>query len=234
MLQALRTLFKKPPVIVGIVTALMFQVIFSVIWMTAYSGVNDRTKELTVAIVNEDGEMSKGIADSLAGTLPFHTVSNLSAAEALDQLNHHKVHMVLDIPAGFNELLQTAGSTAEIKYTINEANPVTIKSMMQGVSQSVTNTINKQATAQGVQTVLTASGAPAEQAAEAATNLTTRVEGTTTSINPVNGMNNQMVPMMMVLASYVGAMIMGMNLQTAMGMLSSTYSRLTLFGASSH
>ncbi|KLU58395.1 ABC transporter permease [Paenibacillus sp. FSL R5-0766] len=231
MLQALRTLFKKPPVIVGIVTALMFQVIFSVIWMTAYSGVNDRTKELTVAIVNEDGEMSKGIADSLAGTLPFHTVSNLSAAEALDQLNHHQVHMVLDIPAGFNELLQTAGSTAEIKYTINEANPVTIKSMMQGVSQSVTNTINKQATAQGVQTVLTASGAPADQAAEAATNLATRVEGTTTSINPVNGMNNQMVPMMMVLASYVGAMIMGMNLQTAMGMLSSTYSRLTLFGA---
>ena len=230
MLQALRTLFKKPPVIVGIVTALMFQVIFSVIWMTAYSGVNDRAKELTVAIVNEDGEMSKGIADSLAGTLPFHTVSNLSAAEALDQLNHHQVHMVLDIPAGFNELLQTAGSTAEIKYTINEANPVTIKSMMQGVSQSVTNTINKQATAQGVQTVLTASGAPADQAAEAATNLTTRVEGTTTSINPVNGMNNQMVPMMMVLASYVGAMIMGMNLQTAMGMLSSTYSRLTLFG----
>ncbi|KAA2296407.1 ABC transporter, partial [Clostridioides difficile] len=62
MLQALRTLFKKPPVIVGIVTALMFQVIFSVIWMTAYSGVNDRTKELTVAIVNEGGEMSKGIA----------------------------------------------------------------------------------------------------------------------------------------------------------------------------
>ena len=41
-----------------------------------------------------------------------------------------------------------------------------------------------------------------------------------------------MVPMMMVLASYVGAMIMGMNLQTAMGMLGSFhYSRLTLFGA---
>lgn len=59
MLQALRALFKKPPVIVGIATALMFQVIFSVIWMTAYSGVNDRTKELTVAIVNEDGELSK-------------------------------------------------------------------------------------------------------------------------------------------------------------------------------
>ncbi|WP_145414418.1 YhgE/Pip domain-containing protein [Paenibacillus xylanexedens] len=231
MLQALRTLFKKPPVIIGIVTALMFQVIFSVIWMTAYSGVNDRTNELTVAIVNEDGELSKAIADRLAETLPFHTVANLSAAEALDQLNHHQVHMVLDIPAGFNESLQTAGATAEIKYTINEANPVTIKSMMQGVSQSVTNTINKQASAQGVQTVLTASGATADQAAQAATNLTNRVEGKTTSINPVNGMNNQMVPMMMVLASYVGAMIMGMNLQVAMGMLSSMYSRMTLFGA---
>ena len=231
MVQALRVLFKKPPVIVGIVTALMFQVIFSIIWMTAYSGVNDRTNELTVAIVNEDGELSQGIAERLAETLPFHTVSNLTSEEAIDQLNHHQVHMVLGIPAGFNELLQTAGSTAEIKYTINEANPVTIKSMMQGVSQSVTNTINKQATAQGVQTVLTATGTPADQAANVATNLTSRVEGVTTSINPVNGMNNQMVPMMMVLASYVGAMIMGMNLQTAMGMLSTTFSRWTLFGA---
>ena len=74
MLQALRTLLKKPPVIIGIVTALMFQVIFSVIWMTAYSGVNDRTNELTVAIVNEDGSESKRIVESLAETLPFHTV----------------------------------------------------------------------------------------------------------------------------------------------------------------
>lgn len=231
MLRALRALLKKPPVIIGIVTALMFQVIFSVIWMTAYSGVNDRTKELTVAIVNEDGTQSQGIADSLAQTLPFHTVANLSSAEALDQLEHHKVHMVLDIPAGFNEVLQTPGSTAQIKYTLNEANPVTIKSMMQGVSQSVTNTINKQASAQGVQAVLTASGAPADQAASAAASLTSRVEGTTTSINQVNGMNNQMMPMMMVLASYVGAMIMGMNVQGAMGMLAAMHSRLSLFGA---
>ncbi|MCM3782337.1 SNG1 family protein [Neobacillus mesonae] len=231
MLQALRILLKKPPVIIGIATALMFQVIFSVIWMTAYSGVNDRTNELTVAIVNEDGELSQGIANSVAETLPFHTLVNLSNADAMDQLEHHKVHMVLNIPAGFNELLQTAGSTAQIQYTLNEANPVTIKSMMQGVSQSVTNTINKQASAQGVQAVLTASGSSADQAATAAASLTSRVEGATTSINQVNGMNNQMVPMMMVLASYVGAMIMGMNLQVAMGMLAASHSRLSLFGA---
>ena len=37
MLQALVHCLKNQRVIVGIVTALMFQVIFSVIWMTAYS-----------------------------------------------------------------------------------------------------------------------------------------------------------------------------------------------------
>ena len=42
----------------------------------------------------------------------------------------------------------------------------------------MTNTINKQATAQGVQTVLTASGAPADQAAEAATNKVDLAAGT--------------------------------------------------------
>ncbi|UQZ36043.1 ABC transporter [Paenibacillus sp. PK3_47] len=231
MLQALRTLLKKPPVIIGIVTALMFQVIFSVIWMTAYSGVNDRTHELTVAIVNEDGAKSQAIADTLAEMLPFHTVADLDNAGALDQLEHHKVHMVLNLPAGFSDQLQTPGSKAQINYTINEANPVTIKSMMQGVSQNVTSMINQQASAQGVQAVLAASGTPADQAGAAAASLTSRVEGTTTNLNQVNGMNNQMVPMMMVLASYVGAMIMGMNMQGAMGMLAAVHSRMSLFGA---
>lgn len=231
MLQALRVLLKKPPVIIGIVTALMFQVIFSVIWMTAYSGVNDRTNELTIAIVNEDGTQSQGIVDSLVTTLPFHTVANLDNTEALDQLQHHMVHMVLNIPAGFNELLQTPGSAAQIKYSVNDANPVSIKNIMQGVSQNVTQMINKQASTQSVQAVLTASGASAEQAGPAAAALTSRVESETTIINQVNGMNNQMVPMMMVLASYVGAMIMGMNVQGAMGMLAAMYSRLSLFGA---
>ncbi|MNI41046.1 ABC-2 family transporter protein [compost metagenome] len=39
-----------------------------------------------------------------------------------------------------------------------------------------------------------------------------RVESEVVTIHPVDGMNNQMVPMMLVLASFVGAMIMGMNL----------------------
>lgn len=231
MMQALQTLFKKPPVIIGIMTALMFQVIFSVIWMTAYSGVNDRTNKLTVAIVNEDGEPSQRVVDALVQSIPFQTVADLNNSEAIDKLEHHEVHMVLEIPAGFNDLLQTAGSTAQIHYTLNEANPVTIKSIMQGVSQSVTNTINSQASAQGIQAVLTASGMPADQASAATASLTSRVEGSLTSLNQVNGMNNQMVPMMMVLASYVGAMIMGMNVQGAIGMLTGLYSRLTLFGA---
>ncbi|WP_342561015.1 ABC transporter permease [Paenibacillus sp. FSL R7-0345] len=231
MKQALQSLFKKPPVIIGIVTALMFQVIFSVIWMTAYSGVNDRTNKLTIAIVNEDGEQSQKVVDALVQSIPFQTVADLNNSEAIDKLEHHEVHMVLEIPAGFNDLLQTAGSTAQINYTLNEANPVTIKSIMQGVSQSVTNTLNSQASAQGIQAVLTASGMPADQAGATTETITSRVESSLISLNQVNGMNNQMVPMMMVLASYVGAMIMGMNVQGAIGMLTGLYSRLTLFGA---
>lgn len=201
------------------------------IWMTAYSGVNDRTNKLTIAIVNEDGEQSQKVVDALVQSIPFQTVADLNNSEAIDKLEHHEVHMVLEIPAGFNDLLQTAGSTAQINYTLNEANPVTIKSIMQGVSQSVTNTLNSQASAQGIQAVLTASGMPADQAGATTETITSRVESSLISLNQVNGMNNQMVPMMMVLASYVGAMIMGMNVQGAIGMLTGLYSRLTLFGA---
>ncbi|MBT2290526.1 DUF3533 domain-containing protein [Paenibacillus albidus] len=231
MFKALQALLKKPQTIIGIVTALMFQVIFSVIWMTAYSGVNDRASELTIAIVNEDGARAEELTSRLAASLPFHTVLTLSPEQAAGQLEQRDLHMILQIPSGFTEQLSTPGAKAAINYTINEANPVTIKSIMQGAAANITSSVNSQAAAQGTQAILIQSGTPAEQAAAAAGSLISKVEGTTTSLHPVNGMNNQMVPMMVVLASFVGSMIMGLNLQVATGMLSTAYSRWKLFGA---
>ncbi|UUZ90430.1 hypothetical protein LJK87_31570 [Paenibacillus sp. P25] len=70
MQQALRSYFRKPTTIVGLVTALMFQLIFSVIWMTGYSGVTDNTRHLKIAIVNEDTGLGKKVAEQSAEYAP--------------------------------------------------------------------------------------------------------------------------------------------------------------------
>ncbi|RXZ84236.1 DUF3533 domain-containing protein [Paenibacillaceae bacterium] len=231
MFHTIQALLKKPQTIIGIVTALMFQIIFSVIWMTAYDGVNERTEGLRIAIVNEDGEASQAIIQQIAAVLPFQIDTSLTAEQAQQQLNEHKAHMVMAFPSGFSEQLRSPGAHAEIQYTYNEANPVSVKSIMQGAAGKVTESVNSQATVQGIQAVLAQTGASADEAGNIALGLTGKVEAASTSIHPVDGMNNQMLPMMMVLSSYVGAMIMGMNLQQASGMLASLHSKWRRFGA---
>lgn len=64
-----------------------------------------------------------------------------------------------------------------------------------------------------MQAALAQAKVPAAQAQGMAQNLSERVKADVQNIHPVTSFANQMVPMMMVLASYVGAMIMGMNVQ---------------------
>lgn len=213
MMQALRLFLNRPTTKVGIVTAFMFQIIFAVIWMTAYDGVTDRTSQLRIAIVNEDGQLGKQLSGKLAEELPFETVVVTDLREAQAGLNNRDYQMVMHIPADFTQKAASADATGSIEYWINESNPALIKSIMSGAAAQITGEINSQAVALGVQAALNGAQMPAEQAAAAAASLSERVTADIRSVNPVQGVNNQMVPMMMVLASFVGAMIMGMNFQ---------------------
>jgi len=209
----LQAFMKRPTTWIGIATALMFQLIFSVVWMTGYDGVNDRMSQLTVGIVNEDAGFGAKIAEQLGTSLPVKTELFPSNEDALEKLNDRELQMVIRIPAEFSAAASDAGKTASIQYTLNESNPATIKSMMSSVAAQVTATVNKMAVGQGISRSLAQANVPAEQAAAAGGALSERVVSDMQSINRVEGMNNQMVPMMMVLASYVGAMIMGMNME---------------------
>ncbi|UVI31307.1 YhgE/Pip domain-containing protein [Paenibacillus spongiae] len=214
MSHALRAFLKRPTTIVGVLTALMFQVIFSVIWMSGYDGITDaeRLKKLHVGIVTLDSQSGPAIAQKLAQSLPVQT-HRLEEDEAQQLLNKRELQMVITIPQNFTESLKSQEGTASIRYSINESNPALIKSLMSSIAAQVTAAANKEAVGQGVQVLLTQAKLPTEQAAGAAASLSERVTSDFAYSNPVQGMNNQMVPMMMVLASYVGAMIMGMNLE---------------------
>ncbi|MFE4709810.1 YhgE/Pip domain-containing protein [Paenibacillus sp. NPDC056722] len=231
MLNALKAYLKKPATIVGIVMLLMFQVIFSIIWMTGYKGINENTSKLSIAIVNEDQGAGAKISEQLAASLPFHMITGMSLEEAKGSLERREVQMVLQVPADFSQQLQSQGQQAELRYTINESNPMMIKSVMQSVAAQITATVGKQVTIQGTEAVLKQANVPAAQAQGIAQGVVDKVNANMTFTNPVQGMNNQMVPMMMVLASFVGAMIMGMNFQQATDTIGPGISKWSKFGA---
>ncbi|SFF28621.1 YhgE/Pip N-terminal domain-containing protein [Paenibacillus catalpae] len=234
MKQALRAFMKRPTTWVGIITALTFQMVFSLIWMTGYDGVTDRADQLHIAIVNKDGQLGKQVASNLMKELPFQMsqLDDLDAAKK--QLDDRKLQMVIYMPEDFTQKTASPEGHANIQYWINESNPALIKSMMSGVAEQVTAEVNKQAVAAGIQSTLgTAAKMPEAQAATAAQSLAERVTADIQSTNAIHGMNNQMVPMMMVLASYVGAMIMGMNLEQSAMAVQSSVSRWRRFAARS-
>ena len=233
MRQAIRAFMSKQTTIVGIVTAVMFQLLFSVIWMTGYNGVTDNTKNLKIAVVNEDQGLGVKIVENLKGSLPFHIELMDSGAIAQTALQERQVQMVVQIPADFSKQLQTPGQKAPIRYTINESNPALIKSIMSGVASGVTSTVNKEAVALGAQAVLTQvnPNLPAAQAGQMAQGLAERVTSDIQYTNRVKDMPNQMLPMMLVLASIVGTMIMSMNFQISAAAVGPVYSKWKKLGA---
>ncbi|WP_419871668.1 YhgE/Pip domain-containing protein [Candidatus Pristimantibacillus sp. PTI5] len=233
MKNALQAFMKRPTTWVGIITAIMFQVIFSVIWMTGYNGVTDRIDQLHIAVVNEDQQMGQQIASGLVQNLPFSMNQINAIDEAKQKLDEREVQMIVWIPADFSQKAAAADGTASIQYLINESNPALIKSIMSGAAAQITAEVNKQAVSGGIQTVLGNMQLPAEQAGAAAQGLSERVTSEIQSTNVIQGMNNQMVPMMLVLASYVGAMIMGMNFEQSAMAISAAVSRWQRFAARS-
>lgn len=231
MSNAISKFLKHPATKTGILTALMFQLIFSVIWMTGYDGVTDNIKQLKIVIVNEDTGLGKSVAEKLAQQLPFETQTAASRQAALDLLNERDVQMAIVLPADFTKRLQAPGQQAQIEYIVNESNPQMIKGVMQGVSAGITANANKEAVAAGIQAALGQMQVPAQQAQGISQGLSEKVTGSIQSVHPVKGMNNQMIPMMMVLASFVGAMIMQMNLQQIHAQVSAAAGKWKAFAA---
>ena len=223
--QIFKAFLKLPTTKVGIITAVLFQLIFTVVWMTGYQGMNDRVDRLNVAIVNEDQAMGGAIVENLQSNLPVGVKTGMTLAEAQDMLQERQVQMIVQIPSDFASSVQSQ-EAASIHYFVNESNPVMIKNMMTSIADGITSSVNKQAVTNGMAGILSSQAKlPQEAAQTAASVMSERVVSDVQSVNVVQGMNNQMVPMMMVLASYVGAMIMGQNFQVSSKALGARFGR---------
>ncbi|WP_274364727.1 YhgE/Pip domain-containing protein [Paenibacillus thermotolerans] len=196
MKSAWKTYFTKPQTTIAVVVALMAQLIFCIVWMTAYNGVLDRVDKLQIAVVNEDGPFGEQLEQQLQNNLPFQ-ISAVPKEQALQQLEKRQVHMVITIPAGFGESLSAPETTAKLSYVMNASNPQLAANVMQSAVTKITGELNHRQ----------------------------KVDSSVQVLHPVDGMNNQMVPMMLVLASYVGAMLMAMNVHQAADAIGGSLSR---------
>lgn len=244
-MKGLQALFKIRETYIGIVATIAFQLIFFSIWMTAYDGINDRADNLTIGYISEDAAFGQEVIDGLKESLPFGSKDFTSINKAEKDLENRYIHMIIHIPADFTAQLK-AGKEASIIYAINQANASLAKTMMEGVAKQATNEVNHQLYPVQQGEIVKAfsqqfSQLPLEQntALLVQDTVTTTimgvkdriVESTIIKTNDVKGFAANFVPLMVIISSFVGAMVMIMQHQQAAQMVQHSVSKWSLFFA---
>lgn len=188
------------------------------IFLPGYSAIPGNVDQMPIAIVNEDaGAYGAQIAGQLQENLPFKEIeTDISNKQAIKDLNHNDLALVVRIPETFSADLQKGEGSTGIDFTINEASATTVSSAMKSVVGEINNQLRSQFSQQTAQGVLMNFNLPEDQAAEMAKKIETAYSGNVISINKIPaGMNNNMLPMFLTMAGYVGAMIGAMQLVAA-------------------
>ena len=206
----------------GAIAAIFMGIFYAIamlgIFLPGYSAIPGNVDKLPIAIVNDDdGEYGAQIASQLEGNLPFKEMeTDLSNSQALKDLEKNDVALVVHIPETFSADLQKGEVSSSIDFTINEAGATTVSSTMNSVVTQINNQLSTQFSQQTAKGVLMNFNVPEDQAAELANKIETAYSGNVISINEIpDGMNNNMLPMFLTMAGYVGAMIGAMQLVAA-------------------
>ncbi|MBE7105987.1 DUF3533 domain-containing protein [Bacillus cereus] len=211
-MDTLKQFLKRPGTYVGMVVALSFQLIFFCVWLTAYDGVNERADQMRIAIVNEDGNIGSKIAEGLQRNLPFQVKKEQSMEKANEEMNDHVYDMIIEIPASFSKDINETGK-ANLNFHINQANAMMAKQMMEGAAKQIRDNVNKEIASHKEQAIVGKLQAVGPENVEVIKGLTGDSIGFTVhKVNDAKGFSVNMVPLMIVLASFVGAMIMSMEL----------------------
>jgi len=231
-MRSLRTLLKQKMVIGGIFMAVFYQIVFITVYMSGYGAMTDNLNKLSVAIVNEDEQYGKEIADSLAAQLPFKLVTDVNLANAQEELDNRDLHMIIHIPGNFTEKLREEGEQAPLDFYINQSNPAMVASSMQQVAARLTTTLNEQFAAQNAERLFVSHRMPEEQAKALAAGIATKLAAEVDLSNPIPaGMQNQVAPMFLSMVSVVGAMIFAMLGTGAARSLAPMLGKWRAFGA---
>jgi len=188
------------------------------IFLPGYTAIPGNIDKLPIAIVNDDaGEYGEKIASQLQENLPFKEIkTDVTNKQALKELNKNELTLVVHIPKTFSADMQNGETSSSIDFTVNEAGATVVSSTMTSIVAEINNQLSAQFSQQTAQGVLMNFNLPEDQAAEMAKQIETAYEGNIVTINEVpDGMHNNMLPMFLTMAGYVGAMIGAMQLITS-------------------
>lgn len=242
-MKGLKTLFQIRQTYIGIAAAIAFQLIFFTVWMTAYDGVNDRSENLSVGLLNEDAMIGQEIAQQMKEKVPFNIELYNSIEQAKSDMNERKIEMIIQIPETLTESIQS-GTDADIIYWINQSNASLTKTMMDNAAFHLNEQVNhslyplqiNEAMAQFTQQIqqLPVPKELADSIGESIgtmlNSLTDRpIEATVIKTNDVEGFAANLVPLMVIISSFVGAMVMIMQHEEAAQSVKETLSKWELF-----
>ncbi|BFH59959.1 YhgE/Pip domain-containing protein [Paenibacillus azoreducens] len=231
--SALLALLKSPMVIIGTITALIFQILFSLIWLTGYDHITNNVNRFTIAVVNEDQGIGSKAMQAMMTKLPFQMMQESNLEQAMAELDERKLQMVVHIPKDFSHAIKDPAQKAVVTYSVNESNPSMVKSVMQTVVNQISASLNDQAVQSRITAVLEQSNIPKSQALHLSQSMSSRVVADMNNIHAISNFSRTMVPMMLVLASFTGCMLFVMEVNKASKLIRQTYGRWTLLSARS-
>lgn len=243
LMHTLKQFLQKRETYLGLAAAIAFQVIFFIVWLTAYDGVYDRVDQIEVAIITEDEQIGGLVEETLLGADDVKIHAYDSIEEAKQTLERHELEMVVHIDQDFTEQLLTEQHSV-IDYYINQANPTLLRQMMEGIAKEMTEAIDKEVFLYINQEVLPeqvmAQADLPEQVQPIGDELVIQitenmiqhpVEGNVVKLHDREGFAISMVPLLIVLASFIGAMLISQHLQLAESKLSGKHSVMSSFFA---
>ncbi|ANS75228.1 hypothetical protein AWM70_11975 [Paenibacillus yonginensis] len=207
----MKSFLKHKGVISGIFMMVFYQIVMMSIFMWGYSSVPKNMDQLTVAIVNEDTQTGEQLVAQLKENLPFHLVTSLSLDKAKEELNDRDIHLIIHIPQDFTANMTAQGEQAKLDFFMNQSNAQTVTSSMQAVVNQISDQLTAQTQTQGFAQLLQKFQMPEEQAKQTVGSVMNKVVPNIVTTNTVPaGLHNQMAPMFLSMASYVGSMIYSM------------------------
>lgn len=203
----------------GAIASIFMGVFYAVsmlgIFLAGYTAIPGNIDRLPIAIVNDDaGEYGKTIEKSLIKQLPFKEIdTDISNNKAQEKLSDTDLALVIHIPKTFSADLQSGKTTSKIDFTYNEATATAASSSIASVAKTINDQLNANFAEQTAVGMLQGMQIPEKQAKEMAKQIEASYEGNIKVMNDVpDGMHNNMLPMFLTMALYVGAMIASMQL----------------------
>lgn len=246
-MKVLKSFIKEKETLLGIVAAIAFQLIFVVVWLTGYDGVYNRIDQFSIGVVNKDQMLGKEIINEIKDRDLFQLIEFDELTKANQQLDNRDVNMVIQIPDNVIERLQKREQVA-IDYYINQSAPTLTKQMMETIADTLNEQVNeklgKVIDSQIAENIppMVAAQIPNEEMKVMTEEVARQVvdlvqENTQTNpmfanvikTNEKEGFAITMVPLLIVLASYISAMLISQYLQLVNGKLIKEYNRFTLF-----